>query len=567
MTERIYSTQFVYDQLKDLFDSGSLVPSKSNLDVLEGVVETSFRNTPVNTENEQEINNEIISLSFFFLHSLLPLLEIDSDFFFNPKELPETDELIENKANAVDSVSQAIAFASVLVQALSKYYYVCQHALAQLTLEIRWRLVYRLSRWFSTGYINDEWRLTEATRDKIQQTLGRLWDFPCTIDNKLGPQWDSHLELASMILTNEIKPLFTEDGGSSRKVSSTGRRVQNEQEHLFGPASSAFDESQPWKLEGMGFWNSICDILNRLHHKLGLQEIWPLLIPPIITLLEESTPRYRLRGLQMSISLLEHTPSPIICRTGIDSLLQSFFSTTFSFLNIPQTLDLLNSTFEANLKLIESQWLASQKNRQDQVARYNRYDQLMEESVFNVLAFGKTREKHTNSINDFIIIRMSNMVHMLGYPIGRYLRVILPFLCETLLNLDSNQPSWITIQLANKLIVDLFSTCPDLLVKWKSRIIVVLATVWLNSQTCGNNCETDFNQSLAMLKQSIIDILRYVAANNVEGQRDNTSGDLLEMMKVMKQENSSLKDIFDPILSQKQEIHCDVKKSSGSKAC
>lgn len=51
----------------------------------------------------------------------------------------------------------------------------------------------------------------------------------------------------------------------------------------------------------------------------------------MITLLEQSVPRYRLRGLKLTHALLDYTPVELICRTGIDSLLQNVNCYAFCF--------------------------------------------------------------------------------------------------------------------------------------------------------------------------------------------------------------------------------------------
>jgi hypothetical protein len=68
-----------------------------------------------------------------------------------------------------------------------------------------------------------------------------------------------------VILEEHIKPLFTAQHTFSRHVNpTTGRKIQRQQEHLFGPASDSLDEPV-WKLEGMGFWNAMSLLLARLH--------------------------------------------------------------------------------------------------------------------------------------------------------------------------------------------------------------------------------------------------------------------------------------------------------------
>jgi len=314
-------------------------------------------------------------------------------------------------------------------------------------------------------------------------------------------------------------------------------------------------------------------LLDRLHQDPGLREIWPLIIPPIITLVESSVPRYRLRGLQLSIHLLRNVPPLLICQTGINSILQNAFSTTFGLLNIQQTFDLLNAAFDASMMLIEVQWKASQQTPKDQANRYNQINQLMEESVFNALSFGKGQGHDGQmELHNFAVRRVIEITRELGYGIGRHIRVIMPYLCETLLNLTLSRASYSTVIEINKLLKLLFSTCEDLLLEWRSRLIVVLATCWIEwrpgpeskphpvpSTKQHNVSQQELSDDeLEAVRKSIVEdtlksFIRHVGGSNGDaGHGDNQGQDeqmkeLLKMMKTITDSHPLLNELFDPL--------------------
>ncbi|KAI9612977.1 hypothetical protein H4Q26_010247 [Puccinia striiformis f. sp. tritici PST-130] len=58
--------------------------------------------------------------------------------------------------------------------------------------------------------------------------------------------------------------------------------------------------------------------------------------------------------------------------------------------------------------------------------------------------------------------------------------VIIPYLCETLLNLQLlDQDNYKIVLKINSLIKRLFRTCFELLIEWKSRLIVVYSSCWI----------------------------------------------------------------------------------------
>lgn len=76
------------------------------------------------------------------------------------------------------------------------------------------------------------------------------------------------------------------------------------------------------------------------------------------------------------------------------------------------------------MMLIEVQWKASQQTPKDQANRYNQINQLMEESVFNALSFGKGQVNDGQTeLHNFAVRRIIEITRELGYGIGRHLRV------------------------------------------------------------------------------------------------------------------------------------------------
>lgn len=52
------------------------------------------------------------------------------------------------------------------------------------------------------------------------------------------------------------------------------------------------------------------------------ERIWHLLIPPVMTLLDDYEARYKLQGVVTVQMLLQHVPVDILKRTGVDGLLK-----------------------------------------------------------------------------------------------------------------------------------------------------------------------------------------------------------------------------------------------------
>lgn len=51
------------------------------------------------------------------------------------------------------------------------------------------------------------------------------------------------------------------------------------------------------------------------------ERLWYLVVPPVMTLVDDFEARYKLLGIQVVNAVLEHAPFPILIRTGISELI------------------------------------------------------------------------------------------------------------------------------------------------------------------------------------------------------------------------------------------------------
>ncbi|POW13290.1 hypothetical protein PSHT_07821 [Puccinia striiformis] len=486
---------------------------------------------------------KLLELTSRVLLRLTALIKVDSDLYYNPRELERTTELIKAQTDFIKTLDSKIRLISNLVTlSISIQTDNNNNELVDSYFESRCELIYRLSCWCSTGYTNDEWVLQPELAKLITTTIDKLWLIPYTSIEKIRVRdWNLTLEISYMILDKQIKPLFTHL--SSRHINPlTGRKIDLPQEHLFGPTSNSLDEPI-WKIEGIGLWNAICILLDRLNHDPGLNHIWPLLIPPIITLIENNIPRYRLPGIQLSIHLLRNVSPTLICQSGINSILQNAYTNTFGLLNLKQTYKLLKSTFEANIQLIKLEY----DHFHNQEDRYNKLNKLIEDSIWNALSFGKKTGSEGVDLHVFAFDSFMVVSDQLGFGMGRYIRVIIPYLCETLLNLQIlDQDNYKIVLKINSLIKRLFHTCFELLIEWKSRLIVVYSSCWIewSSPSTLSENRSFSGEDLLKVRDSIIEDVFHSMGIVTGAEKEE---DLVEMIRIIKTDHPILNQLFDPL--------------------
>jgi len=92
-----------------------------------------------------------------------------------------------------------------------------------------------------------------------------------------------------------------------------GKRIRGSETFFYGVCSESMyaHDSYP-SLPSLSLSKSQTDAYERL---------WYLVVPPVMTLLDDFEARYKLLGIQVVNAVLEHAPLPLLIRTGISELI------------------------------------------------------------------------------------------------------------------------------------------------------------------------------------------------------------------------------------------------------
>ncbi|MCO5589847.1 hypothetical protein L7F22_043816 [Adiantum nelumboides] len=262
---------------------------------------------------------------------------------------------------------------------------------------------------------------------------------------------------------------------------------------------------------------------------------WTQILPPLLQLLEDPSPRFRLAGTQiLSATLLAGYEDPkrrqkigtLLLRTGVAELFRSTLLSNLTFISVQISGALLQSTAEAYVKLVRTTtedliarhdrpqaYLVSDGGR----ARFEQFSQLIEDGVLRVWAYAPSTstlfeigeiEQFQDRLGgseyeDFDVIDAS--IHILkqaahsdnlGSGIMRYLDVTLEFLLQQLSGLeakversiqkklsDTKKESFINLRrqiVAAEAILSILqasSDCP-LVEDWGAKCITTCAKCW-----------------------------------------------------------------------------------------
>ncbi|KAL8684499.1 MAG: hypothetical protein Q9224_006313, partial [Gallowayella concinna] len=162
--------------------------------------------------------------------------------------------------------------------------------------------------------------------------------------------------LFTNLLLDNIKPFFLKS-----KTSLLTPQARKAISPLPGPAAPSDFESgsKPWKFESPHIVTVFQWTLSQLEAEL-IEKQWPLIIPPLLTILDDVSIAYKIRGCELLDILLKATSSSLLERSGLGEI---FHNTLLPYLlYLPtltpeeESLPLLNATYNTLITLTISRF-------------------------------------------------------------------------------------------------------------------------------------------------------------------------------------------------------------------
>ncbi|EJD53795.1 hypothetical protein AURDEDRAFT_53188, partial [Auricularia subglabra TFB-10046 SS5] len=214
------------------------------------------------------------------------------------------------------------------------------------------------------------------------------------------------------VLSNHVRPAFAKTPHPSLNRS-TGRTLARP----IGGASGTHDlyDEQPWKqhpgVTSVVLWCTInIEVTN-------FEQLWHLIIPPMMTLLDDYETKYKIWGLRVASSLITRVPPSLLRRTGIGALLEKSINQTFYHLHNPETPMLLRISIPAYLALIDK------ITEPDSHDRLNKLFELLGKNIIGGIWVYASQDAETieSTVNALPLIMTS-----LGISTARFLKALVP---------------------------------------------------------------------------------------------------------------------------------------------
>ncbi|OCB84534.1 hypothetical protein A7U60_g8520 [Sanghuangporus baumii] len=278
---------------------------------------------------------------------------------------------------------------------------------------------------------------------------------------------DINTELVKSVLENHVKPLFLTNPHPQLNLS-TGRALHRSAGGSMA-AQDYYDE-QAWK-NHPGLANVISWCIRRISQD-DYEQAWHLLIPPVMTFLDDHQSPYKLRGVMLVSDLLEKVPVTILKRTGIDQLLiASLFR---AIMNIHDNLSprLIRTTVPVVQRLIDM------TTSPDSTERFDQLCNLLGDHIIGAIWVFASRERETIEAS---MDTLPSVVQALGAGTVRYLKALIPQCIHSII-LNELVPRSRSLEVAAlRALLSVIQACSPRMHCWKGTIIDGVGKYWVMS--------------------------------------------------------------------------------------
>ncbi|KAF9076660.1 hypothetical protein BDP27DRAFT_1284592 [Rhodocollybia butyracea] len=273
-------------------------------------------------------------------------------------------------------------------------------------------------------------------------------------------------ELMVQLLETNINNLFRSSPHPSLNIS-TGRKLDRPAGGSMGGID--FYEAQAWKKYPQAFnimfW-CLCHIQAYEYDRL-----WYLVIPPVMTFLDDYQVSYKLKGVRLVTELLEHAPREILKRTGVDGLLLTSLNTCLAQLDDLESPKLIKATVSASLSV------TLLTTTPGSVVQFNQLCALLGERIIGTIWLYSYDKP---GVVQASVDALSPLLKALGLGCSRYLKALIPQLVHPLVPVPF-KPMSEELQICSlKALTVVIYECSCRMSQWKGTIIDGISRCWVH---------------------------------------------------------------------------------------
>lgn len=240
--------------------------------------------------------------------------------------------------------------------------------------------------------------------------------------------------LASHFLRLTIRPLFAKTQNPA--VTAQGRRsIQTSTPRARTIIAEDESEVKPWKLAKESFALDLLRWVLLTIDAEGIEKFWPLLVPPILTLVDDSEPKYKAKGCDLLRPLLEITPPQLLKRTGLANVFEEALTPCLTYLPTltpeDESIMLLNAAYPALIALAKTRYPIPSPVDTLSDAAHQRAKAL-DKLIWDGVLFAHAHSGERVRIAQCLFAHLDSIVQELNIHTVKHLKNLVPLLSGTL---------------------------------------------------------------------------------------------------------------------------------------
>ena len=235
--------------------------------------------------------------------------------------------------------------------------------------------------------------------------------------------------LALHFLRLTIRPSFAKTQHPS--VTSTGHKSVNEDRtRKFTQIEIDDTETRPWKYDGYSL-----DMLTWIVNVIDIQSIqktWHLLIPPLLVIIDDSSPLIKAKGCKLLSDFLQVTSPNLLARTGLGGVLEEAMMPCLMYLPTltpeEESVSLLQAAYPALLNLANVRNVNPTRKNKPSDDRLVILNKLIRKGIL----YGLSHAGENVKVAQVLLDQLGQIMTSLGIETVKHLKALIPILSQYL---------------------------------------------------------------------------------------------------------------------------------------
>ena len=190
--------------------------------------------------------------------------------------------------------------------------------------------------------------------------------------------------------------------------------------------------NKPWKNDREAYALELLKWCVRSMDERLVEEVWPQIVPPCLTLIDDWEARYKTMGVQLLDGVLRIASSNLLSKTGLGEVFEAALMPCLAYLPTitpeEESVPLLNATYAALIQLATVRYPSTPSPPNISRARTRYLDTIIRKGIL----FGYTHCSNYPRIVTTLLTHLAPLLNALGIESVKHLKFILPMLSETL---------------------------------------------------------------------------------------------------------------------------------------